>query len=522
MLLPIALALTLSAADAADAPCAPGRAVALDGIGTPQDELLRAAELVGAAPPTPRVILRGGAHEETLCASGAPLPWTLASVPPPGPDLRLRGVPVRLTSVFNSRYPSGADDGLLAAGRGVSGVLSGGIAVRWRFVSAALAPELSASANEPFDTIGIGPGAPRYANPYYGDGIDLPQRFGSEPFSAWSLGQSYLRADVANVGLGLSTENLWFGPGVRNNLLMSNAAPGFPHVFVGTSRPADVWIGDAEAFVFWGRLSRSEEFADRSRPLVSGLVVDLAPRFAPTLTLGLARVFVQKYELSARTLLAGLQPFEKNALPGDNPDDNQLASVFARWVFPASGFEVYGEWGREDHEWDLNDFLREPDHTQAYLLGLQKVWRTGPRWVRLQAELVHLQEQRPLANERGVPVWYTHGANLGYTHEGQLLGAWVGPGADAQTIAVDVFHGGGRIGGFVERVRRNDAYYWAVVEPVARGQHDVELTGGARGLLLSRRVELTWEAAAAYRWNRDFRWSEPNFRLGVSLAVPVP
>jgi hypothetical protein len=513
----LALLLALTAAADGAVPCP---AVLVSGVGTPEADLLRSAAALGAPELAPGVVRRGGAH--LRCGDGAALPWALprGDAGPGSPSARV--LPFRLQTALNTGYPSGANDGLLWAGRGVSGLASAGVALRWRFLSAAVAPEVAGAFNEPFRTVPVDPArGTRFSNPFYGDGIDLPQRFGASPLATWSPGQSYVRADVWNVGFGVSTENLWFGPGVRNSLTMSNAGPGFPHVFVGTTRPGDVGIGRAEAFAFWGRLARSDEFRDEGRPLISGLVLGFSPGFEPGLTVGLARVFVQGWDLSARTLLAAVQPFSKASLPGDNPDDNQLVSLFARWVLPASGFEVHAEWGREDHEMDIGDTIREPDHSQAYLLGLEKVWRTGARRVRLQLELTHLQEQRPLGNERGVPVWYAHGGNLGHTHRGQLLGAWIGPGADSQTLAVDVFSAGGRIGVFLERVRRNDGYYWAVIEPLPRGTHDVELGGGLRGVHFWRGVELTWEAGASKRWSRDFLRSEWNGRVAVGAAVPL-
>jgi hypothetical protein len=121
-----------------------------------------------------------------------------------------------------------------------------------------------------------------------------------------------------------------------------------------------------------------------------------------------------------------------------------------------------------------------------------------------------------------VPVWYTHGLNLSYTHRGQLLGAWIGPGGDSQTLGVDVFSAGGRVGAFLERVRRNDAYYWAVIEPTRDSpDHDAELGGGLRGVLLRRGLELTWEAALAKRWNRDWLESAWNARVALGIAVPL-
>jgi hypothetical protein len=83
---------------------------------------------------------------------------------------------------------------------------------------------------------------------------------------------------------------------------------------------------------------------------------------------------------------------------------------------------------------------------------------SAQRFVRLHSEVVDLQEARPPDSERGIPIWYTHGSDLSYMHEGQVLGAWMGPVADAQRLAMDVFTPNGRIGGFVERARRNEAY----------------------------------------------------------------
>lgn len=532
--LPLLVALAAAPAGArAESPaCSPGASLQIPALGSFQEELARTAELAGAVETRSRLVRRGGSHVETVC-DGAAFPWPAFARPNPSdgearPSVTVRAAPLRLATVWNTRYPTGENDGLLWAGRGVSQLLAAGIELRAGPVTAAIAPELAWSENRAFDLVPTGrPGDLRFANGFYGDGIDLPQRFGAGAFASFGPGQSYLRLDLWNAGLGVSTENVRLGPGIRNAIVMSDAAPGFPHVFLGTTRPADIRIGEAEALLFWGRLERTRFVSNGTHPMISGLALSYSPRWVPGLHLGLARVMLQRWDdLGVREWLAVFQSFRKKDLEsvfgpgGDNPDDNQLASLFGRWVFPEAGVEVYGEWAREDHEWDVGGLVREPDHSQAYLLGLQKVFRAGPRRVRFLAELTHLQEQRPLENRRGVPVYYVHGADLGYTHEGQLLGAFIGPGADSQTLAVDVFHRGGRIGGFVERIRRNDAYYWAVVEPTGGAwRHDAEVTLGARQVLALGRVEASWEAALAWRENRDFLGDEPNVRLGLGLAV---
>jgi len=529
LLLPL-FALLAGADAGADEPatpaCEPTSFIAVDGIGSSGEELERAAQAVGGAPGPSLLVRRGGVRRVETCGGGGAVGWgSRLATAPEGAAVRL--LPLRLDAVANSRYPSGANDGLLWAGRGVSAMLSGGVAARWRWLSAAAAPEVAWQQNAAFELApSAGIGALRFLSPHYGAAIDLPQRFGAGPFASVGPGQSYVRADAFNVGIGFSTENLWLGPGIRNSLLMSGTAPGVPHAFLGTTRPADVWVGKLELLAFWGWLDRSRWFPEGGHPLLTGLALAFEPRWIPGLHVGAGRVFVQPGTgLRVRDYLAFLQgPWKTQihywAPTGDNPLDNQLGALWLRWVFPASALELYGEWGKEDYSGStVNGFLQDPTWTQAWLLGLQKLFRAGGGWIRLQAEATHLQEVRGAANYS----WYTHGGDLGYTNAGQLLGAGIGPGGDAQTLAIDWMTGSGRIGGYVERIGRNEGAYWsspAAGDPLVPGTgHDVEVTAAARQLLFAGPLEISWEAGLQRRWNRDFLGHEVNFRGALRVMA---
>ena len=57
--------------------------------------------------------------------------------------------------------------------------------------------------------------------------------------------------------MGVSTENLWWGPGVRNSLIMSNNAPGFGHISFNTTAPVLTKIGSFEWQLISGVLQNS-------------------------------------------------------------------------------------------------------------------------------------------------------------------------------------------------------------------------------------------------------------------------
>lgn len=506
----------------------------VDGIGTPSEDFARAAVVAGVSPLRPQLIRRGSTERLLpMCGPAAGTPWRERVLPA---RERTGGAEVRMLAVqgrtfFNSGYPDTRNDGALWAGRGVSADLAAGVELRWGILSAAAAPVVLYQQNRAFQVDSVGdPAFSPFRNPwYFATSIDLPQRFGDGSSAALDPGQSYVRLQARGLAAGASTESLWWGPGVRNALLMSNTAPGFPHAYLGTARPLNVWIGRLEAQVLWGHLRESAYFdtiAANDRNLFTGIAGTFEPRGLPGLYLGMARVYVHGLPPGGLPLrqyfVPLLEPFFKHRLATpDNPTgtrpDNQLVSLFARWVLPESGFEAYGEWAREDHSRDLQDLLQEPDHSQGFTLGFQKVTPAGQRWFRLRGELTNLHKHT-LSKGRRAPVsYYTHGDILqGYTHRGQLLGAGIGPGADSQYLGADLFTARGRIGVYAERIRRNEGVYYRRV-PLLRDDHDVEVAGGLRHALLLSAVELEWGAAYAFRWNRDFLRDEGNWRLDTAV-----
>jgi hypothetical protein len=467
-------------------------------IGSPVEDLARVAELTGAAAVRPRLFLRWSGASDTALCPGAPPDR-------PAETLSLRPLPLTWRTYLDTGYPDDRNDGALWQGRGLSTELTGGLGLRWRAFSAAVAPVAAWQQNRDFfHPAATFPGSSPYANPFNGGGIDLPLRFGPTDFWTFDPGQSYARVDAYGAALGVSTENLWWGPGTRNALLMTNSGPGFPHLFLGTSTPQDIWIGRLEAQLVWGRLSRSKWFLEGSagsHRLFTAVTMGYEPRWVPNLFLGFARAFLfDTAGLPTREYLSPVLRFFTNA----NGGENQLISLFGRWVFPESGLEIYGEWGRDDFSAGFDDLVQQPEHAQAFMLGLQKVFPAGRRWVRLVAELAHTLEKPTNNPTRGVPIFYTHlsAEPEGYTNDGQMIGAGIGPQADSQYLALDLFSAGGRAGVWFERVLRNDRYFYDQVHTLL-GQ-DAELAAGLRGLASWRELDVDWSLGLGHRYNLNF------------------
>lgn len=508
-------------------------------------ERTRAAELAGELRSRPWLVRRpSDGLEDAACAARGGIPPASPGGATSGRGGSLALLPLRWSAEANTAYPRDRNNGALWAGRGTSTALDGGFAAAVRFgrvrLSLAGAPRLLYHQNRAFELApGGGPARDAsYPNPWHRGLIDWPQRPGGAPFWVLDPGQSHVRLDAFGAAVGVSTENLWWGPALRNPLLMSNTAPGFPHVFMGTSGPTDVRIGRIEARLIWGRLEESEYFDQddaNDRRLFAGLVADFEPRWLPGLYLGLARAYLRVLPPEPLPLVEYLlEPYldvRSNAVGSGAPGaDNQLVAVFARWAHPGAGFEVYAEWAREDHWADFANLLAEPDASQAYTLGFQRLVPVGSRWLRLAGELTHLSDALPINHvNRGVLSYYVHTqVRQGYTHRGQLLGAAIGPGSDAQYLAADLLAESIRTGLFLERVRYDDDAYNALFERTyGPDGHDLELTAGVRHARPVGALELDAELAYSRRYNRNFlgldgvrpaRRVEGNWYIRLGLA----
>lgn len=442
----------------------------------------------------------------------------------------LRAVAAELQLAYNSAFPYGTNDGALWAGRGFSASLTGGAVVRAGPLTITAAPLAVLAENRAFALAPLAYSAARspFAYPWSSQ-IDWPQRFGDAARAALDPGQSGVRLDLGAFTVGATTENLWWGPAQFNPILMSTTAAGFPHADLGTNRPVSTPIGTVEARTLWGALGESGYFdsvAGNDRRFITGLTLGWAPKWIPGLSLGFARVYYQYWDSTTLAdLFVFFQPFTKDALatpddPEGGDDRDQMLSLTARWLFPEARFEVYGEFARNDHQRNWRDVILEPDHSRAWMLGFAQAIPSGGGVVRLAGEWTHLGRS-PTWQVRANPTFYQHHfVRQGYTNRGQLLGAGIGPGSDAQVLAIDRYDSAGRWGVTFQRVRYNDdEYYRRFAATRRRLGHNVALSAGLSAYRFVGPLEVGAALTLVRELNRYYEVNSDATNVNASLNV---
>lgn len=437
-----------------------------------------------------------------------------------------------LTLTHASALPAPGNDGLPWAGRGLTWRLRAGVAARWRNVSLVLAPEVAHVGNRPFQLFPYqDAGRSPFASPFYRFpySADLPLRHGSEPLTLYDAGQSSLTIGWDRLAAGLATESQWWGPGLRSALVMSSAAPGIPHLFLRSARPLRTPAGDVEFRWIAGGLTESLVFdGDPNNDLrsLSGVVATLRLPFDTGLTVGLSRAVWRnahgRLSIPLRALDVLLRWDQTGIRTGEGgiPDSDQLLSLFSRWVFPGAGFELWGEWARQELPRSLDELLLVPHHSQGWLLGLQKVGPAlRPGWRgRVQAELSYLEQSLALQGREPRDFYTSVASPHGWTHRGQPIGAWSGPGSSTQWLAWDLLTPRWDAGLFAQRVRwNNDALYRQRFPNFLR--HDVSLMGGVRGGVRVAGLALSGDVTLERRLNYLFQNGE--FNAGGRRTVDV-
>ena len=159
---------------------------------------------------------------------------------------------------YNSHHPYNRNNGSMLPNKGYQHIISPGFYFRLGPLSIKFKPEYHYSQNLKFDGFWEGHYPEIWAKRYrLWNHIDMPERFGNKRFNRLLYGQSSIRLNWKKISLGISNENLWWGPSKRNSIMMSNHAEGFKHITFNTNEPINTFLGNFEWQLISGRLENS-------------------------------------------------------------------------------------------------------------------------------------------------------------------------------------------------------------------------------------------------------------------------
>ncbi|MEO7083893.1 MAG: capsule assembly Wzi family protein [Gemmatimonadaceae bacterium] len=356
-----------------------------------------------------------------------------------------------VSSSYNSGFAWGMNDGPVWQGRGANAWVTGGFTFHAGPLNMRVEPLFDYAENRAFALEPTPSTASKFADDMRPFTIDEPQRLGDGTVRFVNPGQSFIRLDVHGIAVGLSTEDIFWGPGVRNAILFDANASGFPHAFFGTTHVVHTPVGGFSAQLIYGRLTESA-WAPPSTSNVrfgAGAIAVLMP--TPSIEIGAARFYHRDWtgRFGTTEILAPFGSFFNNTQTVQDPD-NQLLSIFASVRVPSSGFEVFGEFGKNDRNSSVRDALAEPEHNSAWLIGFFDV--IGPTslaegfWT-IRAEAASARVSAIQQIGRGQSTFYDHTfLTQGHTEDGQLLGTPLIDQSGGIDAALDRWTAAGRVG----------------------------------------------------------------------------
>ncbi len=350
-------------------------------------------------------------------------------------DIQL--LPINFLQKYNSNHPYGWNDGPLSFSKGYQFVGSGGFYMRLGNIHLTLMPEFFKTASSPYET-----------NPDWG--LRTPS------LSKLTMGQSSLRMDLGPLSIGVSSQNLWLGPGIYSSLLMSNNAPGFNHFNIQTNRPIITPLGSFQLNIIGGTLTynKGQGFENTNLKLygntshtnyLSLLSISYSPVFFKNFYLIANRAFTLPTQDKPSSnlkdyYLIALKPLYRNVYQDNALPIDQVLSGSVKYVFPKEHAEVYFEYGWNDGKSNSRDLILDMSHSAASIYGVKKIqYLNDKTYLNFEAEATQMS-QRPSYLQRNAGNWYVH-QNGGYINENQILGAGSGWGNDVQSFALSLNKG---------------------------------------------------------------------------------
>ncbi len=261
---------------------------------------------------------------------------------------------------------------------------------------------------------------------------------GDEPYRKSGIREAQIYLHYNGLGIGYSNANMWWGSGYHSSLNMTNNTTGFPHLMIGTIQEQRIKdFGINFRYIFADSLKYNA-----ARPFFTAITSSITYYSEPIITLGFSRSYLTGGNRTTESITrkeAMLIPFEPIYLEDKQTDPNDPLSSVDIWdqtlvgyitmTFPKVGLVVFVEYGRNDHAWDKDDFIRQPDHTAASVIGFRKYgFFNNPHLVG-GIEYANLMKTK-YWNDRQSADWYDRWNFDYWGYDSRHWGAHSGPDSD--------------------------------------------------------------------------------------------
>jgi len=371
------------------------------------------------------------------------------------PNLNISLLPINFTQKITTRYPYGWNDGAFSLSKGYQFLVGGGIYFQWHKLKIQLRPEYVQTATGNYET-----------NAYWGTVTPSSKKI--------MPGQSNIRFDLGPFTIGASTENMWWGPGIYNSMLMNNNAPGFLHYSINSNRPIITAIGSIQLQLQAGFLQKDSNqgyenkrlhtaILDNNKRYYNSISISYQPKFLKNVYLGLTRTFQNYTRLQSSNnngfvynYVPVFVAFFKKTYNDDTVKRDQVASVSAKWILPKEKVEIYFEFGFNDAKQNFRDLMMDMAHSSGYVWGFKKLkYLNNTQYINLNVEIARLAQTTSYLH-RNAGNWYEHGGiSEGYTNLNQIMGGGSGFGNNMQALALGYNSGWNKVGIIFQHILQN-------------------------------------------------------------------
>ena len=376
-------------------------------------------------------------------------------------------LPLQVTGQYVTEHPFQELDGPMVASSGRQTYISGGVYLKLGPLTIQYQPQFVWAENKNYrGTIQT----PNYNYPFlvdYSNSINnLFYNILDNPLLKNNLlGNSSIRLNLGLLSLGVSSENLSWGPTLMNPLVISAHSPGFKHLTFNSNHPFRTKIGSFEWNWIAGFLEPektifkniSDASADNPTPrrYINAGMFAFSPNRIKGMSIGLFRLSQQPniilneskdWNLIFKNIsrVNDKSNFVPSFLGSNEDNTDHYAGFFLRFKMPSSHAEFYSEWARNDAFYNFRDLIQNPEHSRAYTYGFRKLFNfTETSFIKYyDFNIEYTRIQQPSTwPVRNAGKWYIHGYFPGIINLGQIIGAPIGSGGNYFMMRLSKFEG---------------------------------------------------------------------------------